>query len=198
MDKVIEKYLVNFAPNHALKAPIIEDGRLVGLTFQRTETVAGKLVVRADDTVDVRSRLIISSIGSIPQPIEGLPTSGELIDFESFDSGKVRGFDDVFGLGNVLTGKGNIKESRKNAIDVGGRLVADYLFGQGRAASSALHEAVREAAEQAIDEAQRKPALSVHAQQGVYDRVRAHWQRSGYAGDYNAWIAAHRAEGDES
>ncbi len=197
MDKVIEKYLVNFAPNHALKAPIVEDGRLVGLTFQRTETVAEKLVVRAEDTVDVRSRLIISSIGSIPQPIEGLPTSGELIDFESFDSGKVRGLDDVFGLGNVLTGKGNIKESRKNAIEVGGRLVSDYLFGAGSAARAALHEAAHQAAEQVIDKAQQKPMLSVQAQQGVYERVRAHWQRTGYVGDYNAWIAAHTALADE-
>ena len=56
---------------------------------------------------------------------------GELIDFESWDTGKVRGFDNVFGLGNVLTGKGNIKDSRKNAAEVSGRVVADYLFGGG-------------------------------------------------------------------
>jgi ferredoxin/flavodoxin---NADP+ reductase len=197
MDKVIEKYLVNFAPNHALKGPIVEDGRLVGLTFQRTETVQGKLVVRPDDTLDVRSKLIISSIGSIPLAIPGLPTSGELIDFESFDNGKVRGFENVFGLGNVLTGKGNIKESRKNATDVGGRLVSDYLFGDGLAALATLQEAVHETAERAIDAAQTKPKLSPDAQQRTYEHVRAHWQRSGYEGDYGAWLAAHSAHCEE-
>jgi hypothetical protein len=198
MDKVIEKYLVNFAPNHALKAPIVEDGRLVGLTFQRTETVQGKLVLRVDDTVDVRSKLIISSIGSIPQPIPGLPVDGELIDFESFDNGKVRGLDNVFGLGNVLTGKGNIKESRKNAINVGGRLVADYLFGGGLAAQAALHEAVHETAERAIDAVQAKPKLSYAAQQKLYECVRAQWQRTGYTGDYLNWLATHAPKGEES
>ena len=33
----------------------------------------------------------------------------------------------VFGLGNVLTGKGNIKESRKNAIEIIEKVVAAYL-----------------------------------------------------------------------
>jgi ferredoxin--NADP+ reductase len=198
MDKVIEKYLVNFAPNHALESPIVEDGRLVGLTFQRTETVDGKLIARAHDRVALRSNLIISSIGSIPQPITGLPVRGELIDFENFDNGKVRGFDNVFGLGNVLTGKGNIKESRKNALDVGGRLVSDYLFGSGLAAQQAIHQAVHEAAEQAIDLAQTKAQLSPSAQRNVHERVREQWQRTGYTGDYAAWLAAHSAEGEEA
>jgi NADPH-dependent glutamate synthase beta subunit-like oxidoreductase len=198
MDKVIEKCLVNFAPNHALKAPIVEDGRLVGLTFQRTETVQGKLVPRAGDVIDVRSQLIISSIGSIPLPIAGLPVQGELIDFESFDNGKVRGFDNMFGLGNVLTGKGNIKESRKNAIDVGGRLVSDYLFGSGLAAQAVLQQAVHDAAERAIDIAQTKEKLSPAAQQNAYECVQAQWQRTGYAGDYAAWLAAHAPQGEET
>lgn len=198
MDKVIEKYLVNFAPNHALSAPIIEDDRLVGLEFQRTETIAGKLVMRPDDKVAVRSKLIISSIGSIPQPIEGLPNRGELIDFESFDNGKVRGFDNVFGLGNVLTGKGNIKESRKNAVDVGGRLVADYLFGDGLTAQAAVQRAAHESAERAIDVAQKAPPLSPEAQRQIHARVREQWQRVGYAGDYATWLAAHTPVSDEA
>lgn len=198
MDKVIEKYLVNFAPNHALSAPIVEDGRLVGLRFQRTETVQGKLVMRPDDFVDVRSKLIISSIGSIPQPIAGLPLNGELIDFESFDNGKVRGLDNVFGLGNVLTGKGNIKESRKNAVEVGGRVVADYLFGPGLAAQAALHEAAHDAAERAIDIAETKPKLSPAQQEHVYRCVQSAWQRAGYEGDYTAWLNAHMPQAEEA
>jgi len=198
MDKVIEKYLVNFAPNHALSAPIIEDGRLTGLSFQRTESVDGKLVLRPNDTVDVRSKLIISSIGSIPQPIPGLPVRGELIDFESFENGKVRGFDNVFGLGNVLTGKGNIKESRKNALEVGERLVADYLADHADAAQAALHESAHEAAERAIDVAQTRPKLSPVQQHEVYERVRAAWQRSGYTGDYAAWLGAHPPHAEEA
>lgn len=187
MDKVIDKYLVNFEPNHALQAPIVEGERLVGLRFQRTQTVDGKLVMRDGDFHEVRSPLIVSSIGSIPLPIAGLPMKGELIDFESWESGKVRGFDNVFGLGNVLTGKGNIKDSRKNSAEVSGRVVADYLFGDGEVAYAKIHEAAHEAAERVVSAAQRKPKLSPEQIDALYGRVRQHWQRVGYEG-LSPWL----------
>ncbi|MDB4990428.1 MAG: hypothetical protein JWN04_5606, partial [Myxococcaceae bacterium] len=132
MDKVIEKYLVRFQPNCAPLAPLfeadhLEADRFVGIRFQRTSTVDGKLVSIPGDTLDVRTRLVVSSIGSIPVAIPGLPMKGELIDFEDWSTGRVRGLHNVFGLGNVLTGKGNIKESRRNAQEISTQLVQSYL-----------------------------------------------------------------------
>ena len=102
MDKVIEKYLVKFVPNHAPLAPLVEDGRMVGVRFQRTRTVDGKLVSLPGETVDVRSPMVVSAVGSIPLPLPGLPMKGELIDFADWSTGRVRGLPHVFGLGKCL------------------------------------------------------------------------------------------------
>lgn len=196
MDKVMEKYLVRFAPNRALDAPIVQDGKLIGLRFRRTQTVEGRLAM-LEEREDVRSPSIISSIGSIPLPFVDLPMKGELIDFEDWQTGKVRGFDDVFGLGNALTGKGNIKDSRKNAGEVSARLIEDYLLGEGTALSAPLHQTAQAAAERAVDAVQRRPPLAPERILEIQRHVEAHWRRVGYAGDYAAWLAARRRQVDE-
>jgi ferredoxin--NADP+ reductase len=198
MDKVIEKYLVRFEPCCAPLAPLVEDGRMVGMRFQRTRTVDGKLVNVAGETLDVRAPLVISSIGSIPLPTPGLPMKGELVDFESWDTGKVRGFDNVFGLGNVLTGKGNIKDSRKNSQEISASVIAGYLGVGGTAPSlDGAHDAARTAAEPALDAAQARAKLSPARLEQLFARVREHWQRVGYAGDYRAYLASVHARAEE-
>jgi ferredoxin--NADP+ reductase len=198
MDKVIEKYLVRFEPNCAPIAPLVEDGRMVGVRFQRTRTVDGKLVNVAGETLDVRSPLIVSSIGSIPLPTPGLPMKGELVDFESWDTGKLRGFDNVFGLGNVLTGKGNIKDSRKNSQEISAGVIAGYL-GVGPAPSmEAAHAAAREQAAPAIEAAARREKLARSRIEQIFADVQKHWQRAGYDGDYASYIAKVNVKGEES
>ena len=58
---------------------ITEDDRVVGLVLRRTKLEGGR-VVMTDETFEQRGAAVISSIGSIPEPIEGLPMRGELID----------------------------------------------------------------------------------------------------------------------
>ena len=80
---------------------------------------------------------------------------GELVDFaELGDRTACAASTHVFGLGNVLTGKGNIKESRKNAQEIGTRVVQSYLGLRGDAPLAALarqmHTDAREQAEPAV------------------------------------------------
>ncbi len=127
MDRVIRKYLVKF---EALSRPvqtIVDGDRLVGIRFQKTEIIDGRVKGLEGTEFDVRSPMIISSIGSIPKPIEGIPTKGELYHFENWDTGELHELPGVFGLGNVLTGKGNIRDSRINAIEIIEKVVAAYL-----------------------------------------------------------------------
>jgi NADPH-dependent glutamate synthase beta subunit-like oxidoreductase len=198
MDKVIEKYLVRFQPNLAPLEPIIEREQLVGMRFQRTHTVEGKLVAVPGETLDVRSSFVVSSIGSIPAPLPGLPMKGELIDFESWQTGRVRGLPNVFGLGNVLTGKGNIKDSRKNAQEIGNELIKSYLGLGGELSFEEAHAVAREQAEVAIAEAEAQPPLAPAQIAKVQAEVAKHWQRVGYEGDYPRWIAKVMPEGKES
>jgi len=120
------------------------------------------------------------------------------VDFESWDTGLVRGFHNVFGLGNVLTGKGNIKESRKNAGEIAEQVVSAYL-GVGKASEEldAGHAAARAAAEPAVNATQQKPKLSPAQIEHIFGDVKKHWDRTGYAGDYAAWIDKVTPRGEE-
>jgi ferredoxin--NADP+ reductase len=197
MDKVIEKYLVRFEPNCAPLAPIVEDGRMVGIRFQRTKTANGKLADVAGETVDVRSPLIVSSIGSIPLATPGLPMKGELVDFESWDTGKVRGFDNVFGLGNVLTGKGNIKDSRKNSQAISADVIASYLGVGAAPTMDGAHATARAQAEPALNAAAQREKLAPSRIEQIFADVQKHWQRADYDGDYAAYISKVTVKGDE-
>jgi hypothetical protein len=154
------------------------------------------------ESVDVRSPFIISSIGSVPAPITGLPMKGELIDFEDWDTGRVRGLPHVFGLGNALTGKGNIKESRKNAQLIGTHVVESYLGLRGdgplRAELDAEHAAVRAQTEAAIADAVTQPPLSPAQQAALVAQVKAHWARAGYPGDLTQWLHSVTPRGSEA
>jgi len=202
MDKVIEKYLVKFEPNLAPLAPLIEGGEFVGVRFQRTRTIDGKLVSLPGETLDVRSPLVVSSVGSVPLPLPGLPMKGELIDFEDWSTGRVRGLPHVFGLGNVLTGKGNIKESRKNAQEIGTRVVQSYLGLRGdgplERSLDQMHTAAREQAQLAVAEAEAQPPIPRERLTKIFESVRALWERAGYDGDYERWITKVTPGGEET
>lgn len=202
MDKVIEKYLVRFQPNLAPLEALVEQDRMVGLRFQRTRTVDGKLVALPGETLDVRSRLIVSSIGSVPLPLPGLPMKGELIDFEDWTTGRVRGLPNVFGLGNVLTGKGNIKESRKNSQEISTQLVQSYLGLRGdeplERSYEEAHVSARERAEAVAAVAEAAPPLSPVQLTKVFTELAAQWARTGYDGDYARWIQQVTPRGAET
>jgi ferredoxin--NADP+ reductase len=197
MDKVIEKYLVRFLGNHAPLEPVLENGRVAGLRFQRTRSVDGKLESIPGDVVEVRSKLVVSSIGSIPAPIPGLPMKGELVDFADWDTGRVRGFDHVFGLGNVLTGKGNIKESRKNSAEISKQVIS-YLGLGGELSLEGAHRGAREAAEPALRDVMAQPPLPPERVAQIFERVQRLWSQAGYGGDYATWIAAAMPRGEEA
>ncbi len=122
-----KKYLFRFCPLRAPVGLVSEGDRLVGLRFAETRMEGGK--VRVTDTVhEVRGPITISSIGSIPLPLDGLPMKGETFDVEELDSGKVRGIPGLFVVGNAVTGKGNINVSYKHARDVGQRMLEARAF----------------------------------------------------------------------
>ncbi len=162
LDKLWRKYLVR-VDELALPVSTIHEGdRMAGLAFRRTELVDGRVKEIAGSDFEVRASLTISSIGSIPDPISGVPLRGELFDYASWDTGALSGLDRVFGLGNALTGRGNIKDSRKSARDVAGRVMTLTL-----------------------------PILDAAAVSAILDRVKQRQAKVGYGGTYADWIARH-------
>lgn len=188
MDRVSSKYLVKFEPLCRPIATLSEGDRLTGIRFQRTEVVDGRVRGIEGSEFDVSASLVISSIGSIPRPIEGIPTKGELYHYESWDTGEVHGLPGVFGLGNVLTGKGNIKDSRANAIEIIEKVVSAYL-GVGDEPTE-VPDAVSAEAEAVAEKAVAGKPMSPEAMRGLAARVADRHREIGYT-DYETWIRAH-------
>jgi NADPH-dependent glutamate synthase beta subunit-like oxidoreductase len=193
-----DKFRVRVQDESLPVAPILEDGKLTGLRMRRTTQQGGKSVELPDSDFDVRSGLIVSSIGSVPEPIAGVPTKGELYDFASWESGALRGLHGVFGLGNVLTGKGNIRESRDNADEIAAQVIRDYL-GLGDEPRAREGDPLRGAhaeaavvASQALQSAIRRAKVPVERLRAMCADIEQAWQRTGYEGDYAAWMARHK------
>jgi ferredoxin--NADP+ reductase len=162
LQNFLDKYLFTFHERHVPVGFIAEGDRLVGLKFAETEVKDGKAVIKPGTEKEVRAPLVISSVGSIPEPIQGIEMKGELYRIRDEDTGEVEGLPGVFALGNAVTGKGNILLSMKH-----GRLVAQhvlkYLAGQ--------------------------PDLQLSQIAAIEAKVKALQDRVGYSGNYREWIA---------
>ncbi len=185
MDRVIRKYFVKFEELSRPVNTIVEGDRMTGIRFQKTEVVDGRVRGVDGSEFDVDASMVISSIGSIPRPIEGVPTKGELYHYDSWDTGEVHGLPGVFGLGNVLTGKGNIRDSRTNAIEIIEKVVAAYL-GVGDEAvetpgrvSTDVEAVAKQAAAGAV--------MSVDAMRTLADRIEKRHEEIGYQ-SFSTWI----------
>jgi NADPH-dependent glutamate synthase beta subunit-like oxidoreductase len=171
LEKSTSKYMYKVVPLHAPHALIAENDRLVGLVFARTRMENGKLVV-TDEKVEVRAPLFISSIGSIPRPLSGVPMKGELYAYTDWDIGTLPDFPTLFACGNVVTGKGNIVDSRRHAKEVAAH-VRDQYF-------------------QLAAEVKKQPPLDAAQREALLGRVRARQAQVGYTGDYAKWIEANK------
>ena len=146
------------------------------------------------DTFERRGAYVISSIGSIPEPLEGVPMRGELFDFSDWDLGRLDAFPTVFATGNVATGKGNIVASRKHAQHVGAEMIEAFLgLGEdGHAGEEAIADAAavgaREAAEHVATQIREQSPLVADALEKIRARVLERQRAVGYDGDYADWI----------
>jgi len=188
MDRVIRKYFVKFEELSRPVGTIVEGDRLTGIRFQKTEVVDGRVRGLEGTELDVHASMVISSIGSIPKPIEGIPTKGELYHYDSWDTGEVHGLPGVFGLGNVLTGKGNIKDSRANAIEIIEKVVAAYL-GVGDAPEETPERTSQEA-ESIAEQATVGEPMSIDAMKALAEKIQSRHEAIGYD-DYPSWIESH-------
>ena len=183
MDRIIRKYLVNFTELHRPLEALTDGERLKGIRFARTQQVDGRLKDIPGETVDVRAPMILSSIGSVPSELPGIPMRGELYDFANWETGELKELPGVFGLGNVLTGQGNIIDSRRNAIKITDNVVGPYL-GIGIDIGKAIQKTANAAVEQ--------PRSSIESQHAIAAWVKNRWEEHGYE-DYEKWLAKHPA-----
>ncbi|UCE85610.1 MAG: hypothetical protein JSU66_14950 [Deltaproteobacteria bacterium] len=194
LEKAMQKYRFKMEPRSAPDGLVVEGDRLVGLRFRRTRIEGGR-VIPTDETYERRGAYVISSIGSIPEPMPGIPMKGELLQFSDWELGRIEGYPNVFSAGNVVTGKGNIVASRKHASYVAEHVIEKFL-GLGDAGhageeqiAEAAAEGTRQFAEGVAAAIAKQPPMAAAKQAEILARVRERQAAVGYDGDYRAWLA---------
>jgi ferredoxin--NADP+ reductase len=194
LEKAMEKYCFQTRPLMVPVGLLTEGDRLVGLRFQHTRVEEGRAVPVVGEVEDVRSPLVISSIGSVPEPMEGIEQDGPLYRFVDWNLGRLAGYDTVFSAGNVVTGKGNILASRKHSVQVTQHLVESFLGLNGdhqgeEALLEPTNEAARAAADRVADWVAGRPPLDSAQATRLLERVRERQRAVGYTGSYGEWLA---------
>ena len=193
--KVRAKYLVEVVPLSAPEELVVEDGRVAGLVLRRNVLADGQLVATAE-TYEARHPMVVSSIGSIPEPIGGVPMRGELYDFVNWDHGTFEGLENVFAAGNVLTGKGNIAVSRRHAVTVTDGAIEAFLGLRPESEEdanpsegpSAIMAQAAQLAEGVAEAAAAQPPLTADALTTLRQRIAARQAAVGYPGDLATWL----------
>lgn len=189
------KYGFRFQERRAPVDKIVVGDRLMGLVFQETEIVDGRVMPVEGSEHPVRSPLTISSIGSVPEPIPGVPMEGELFRIEDTETGKLEGFENVFALGNAVTGRGNIKASLVHGRQVSDQVMDYFLAWREQDYQELIRRGALDAElkiETIADLLRHKKLLGVEQIRSLVDRVQEMQRRVGYDGDYHKWVAKHR------
>ncbi|MCF8248229.1 MAG: hypothetical protein K9J37_20220 [Saprospiraceae bacterium] len=189
------KFLFNMLPCHIPVDKIVEDGKLVGLVLRETKVEDGKVSeVPGSDRAHL-APLVVSSIGSVSERLPGVPMKGYLIEVEGGEWCRLKGFENVFALGNAVTGRGNIKESVEHGKSVSESIAEGYLTnpeGSVRAQYREREDSVSaNVAALAERIGQMKPP-SDEQRKSIFERVKTLQEAVGYGGSYQEWADAKR------
>ncbi len=194
LEKAMQKYCFEVYPLHLPVEIQSQDDRLAGIRFQRTEVVDGRAVPVEGEFVEVECPMVVSSIGSIPEPMPGVALDGQLYRFSDREHGKLEGFESVFGTGNAVTGKGNIRVSRKHSVEITTYVLESFLglregdrSGEEALLDSAGSEA-RALGERVAGWVEGRTPLEPDAIAALLGRVRSRQGEVAYDGDYRAWL----------
>ncbi len=192
LDKAMRKFLFEFQELRVPTGVIVENDTMVGVKFSRTEVADGQVRTIPNSGEEARAEMIISSIGSIPEPIPGVPQKGEVYQYRDQKSGLLfDGATAVFAAGNVLTGKGNIKDSLESGTEIGTIVAENYLglTDAGPTISDVARQNAAAEAEQAAAAMDSRPKLPRERVDAILAKVRARQHAVGYGGNYREWIA---------
>jgi ferredoxin--NADP+ reductase len=190
-----EKYLFRVQDRRIPTELLVEDGRLVGLKVARTKVEGRKAEPVPGSEYELRAPLVVSSIGSVPEKIPGIVMKGEYYDFDNKALPRYGGSDHVFGVGNVVTGQGNIRSSLVHSQEVTTKLIKNYIgvADEGTASTRFYAGAEARGIAQALavrDRVQVMRGLSHNLIATIEERIRVLQERVGYSGDYDSWIAS--------
>lgn len=178
------KFLFNVESNYMPVDKIIENDRLAGLVFQKTEVRDDRVVPVEGDLKEVRSDLIISSIGSLPELLPGIPNKYQVFDIDDEAICRISGYRHVFALGNAVTGRGNIIESQKHGKEITQRIIEDFFQLSKDEKEQQLDKTIDK-----LEEVALKNALSNEQHAATMSMVKELRASCGYDGSYQSWVS---------
>lgn len=190
-----DRYLFRFQERRLPLGFVEDNGCLAGLRVGETKVEGRKAELIPGTETALRTSLVVSSIGSVPERIEGLSMKGEYYTFTGEDDlPRYAGCKNVFGVGNVVTGQGNIRVSLVHSQKVTNHLIENYLgIGNGDGDLSGLYAQGEKRVAGQTQAIQRRvealPGLSDAQITAVEGRIRTLQERVGYTSDYDSWIA---------
>jgi len=190
LDNFQKKYLFKFEGCCIPSESLAENGRLNGIRFQRTKIENNK-VIPVEDFFEVESPLVVSSIGSIPEMIKGIPSDGGIFKITDPESCLINGFDNVFAIGNAVTGKGNINESIKHGREISAEIMDGYLkWRQEDYENWHRQTAVKVYRDIAriIEVIEKRKFMPDEAIQEIMDKTKTLQEKAGFDGNYEAWV----------
>jgi ferredoxin--NADP+ reductase len=190
-----DRYLFRVQDRRLTTGLVIENDRVAGLRVAETKIEGRKAEPVPGSEHEIRAPLVISSIGSVPEVLPGIAMKGEYYTFTGDDLPRYAGADRVFGVGNVVTGQGNIRVSLVHSQKVTTHLVDNYTNagnggGSAIASLSSAEVAAADRASAAGDLVRALPPLTDSQVSSLEQRIRALQQKAGHVSDYDTWIAS--------
>jgi hypothetical protein len=169
----------------------VENGRLVGLKVVETKIEGRKAEPIPGSEHELRAPLVVSSIGSVPEKLSGINMNGEYYTFSGNELPRYTAMDRVFGVGNVVTGQGNIRVSLVHSQKVTKRVMYCMKGDDGNAGAGAgsAEQQVASAMETIGKQMEVIPQLSDDQMAKVERQVHTLQQKAGFTSDYDSWIA---------
>ena len=186
-----DRYLFRVQDRRVTTGLVIENDRVVGLRLAETKVEGRRAEAIPGSEHEMRAPLVVSSIGSVPEVIPGVAMKGEYYTFSDEDLPRYQASQNVFGVGNVVTGQGNIRVSLVHSQKVTARVAETFLGvekpkGDGSASTAeARGQAIANSTAAKIRDVARLAGDDVQA---LESRIRELQHRAGYE-NYEAWIA---------
>lgn len=188
IDNAQKKFFFEVYPLHLPKKVHHKDGTLSGITFSRTKIEGGKVIV-LDEEEYLDGDFCVSSIGSIPEPLSGISMKGELYDLVNEETGQFKDAPNIFGVGNAITGKGNIQVSMKHGRYIG-QMIAGSLDATGPDYEELLEgkeETVRENMVKVREYLSSLPKIGGEGREKILSYVKKCQESRGFDGNLEEW-----------
>ncbi len=194
LSKYKEKYLFDILEYTVPVGIEQSEHSLKGIFCKKSQLIDGKLSIIDKSEFLFECDQIISSIGSIPEEIVGLPYEWGGLKMKGEEKYQVYGYDNVFAVGNAVTGRGNIQESKQHGRKMTSKIITEHLSEDAldewlTNQNEAIHERVQSQVEGIVYEVQKQPAPDIEIQENIDNKVSEIYKTMGFR-SYSEWIAS--------